>query len=1093
MATRPDAPSVRAETAVPDLIPDPTGAPVVSGAGPGWPLASTPPSTGRAAPAPVLISAVVVVRDGSSWLAECLGSIARQTTPPSRLVIVDVGSSDTSLAIATAHREVRQAVGDVIVVEADGGLSLGAAIERGIAALPRTSATEWVWVLHEGAAARTTSLELLVKAARQSPSVGIAGPKIVGWDEPRRLIELGVLITRSGRRIASPARGEADQGQHDGRTDVLAVATNGMLVRRDVFTELGGFDPAFDPYGAGLDLGWRAQLAGHRVIVVPGSSVRDASLLDLGRPGRPRLGEIDRRTRRAARQAALARSSPVAAPFIALWMALSAVVSSLALLVAKRPRQAWRELADVAALFHPVATTRARWRGRSTKRLRRAALETLFVSPGAAARITLDHIQDAITPERVRRREASFTTETGPVGDTTETLDVLPASLPRRIATHPGFLAVAATGLATVIAWRDAIEAGALSPASSGVAGAELRPITTGSNGLWHAFRDAWHGSGLGTGAESSPYLAVLAGLTWLVERLPGTDETRSTAGLTVVLLLFLAPVLSTWSAYLAGRVVTPARAPRAIAALAWGTSLALLSGVAEGRLTVVVAHVLLPFVLAGFALAARRDGTYTAAFATALATAVVGALVPLLLAASVAAALLLLLLGPGTRRLRALVLLLVPTALLGPWVGRFVDDWRLLLSGPGLVATDPSPEPWAMALGAATAGAGPWMWLAAPVVLLGVAGYAVRATGRAVSVGLAVGALVGVLGLAGALVGARVILGSAETTVGVSGDARLWAGPLLDLWLAGLLVGLLFASAVVLSVVRRPFRSWAGAAAAAGVLLVVASVTGGLVHWAVTGPGEALSVARATVPAVAVEQSGPPTSNRLLLLEPTDEVVDFRLAGEEPGELLRDLDRETDVDDSRLVAAVGAVVGGGATLDNTDLAELGVGFVQVRTTPESELARRLDASEGFIRLGTSEQGILWRVRPLEAAPGVTDVTVPSRVRLVDRDDRVLAIVPTTGPHGAVDHRLAPSSERRIVVAEPMEWSSHAVVSVDGHPLTPVADADQPTYAVPETGGRLTVDLAAADPWWRLGQSTLLALVVFLAIPFGNRRSRRRP
>jgi hypothetical protein len=55
-----------------------------------------------------------------------------------------------------------------------------------------------------------------------------------------------------------------------------------------------------------------------------------------------------------------------------------------------------------------------------------------------------------------------------------------------------------------------------------------------------------------------------------------------------------------------------------------------------------------------------------------------------------------------------------------------------------------------------------------------------------------------------------------------------------------------------------------------------------------------------------------------------------------------------------------------------------------------------------------------------------------------------------------------------------------------------VPGAAQPTYAVPPTAGDLVVDLAAAQPWWRLGQALLVGLVVFLALPFGNRRSRRR-
>ena len=36
---------------------------------------------------------------------------------------------------------------------------------------------------------------------------------------------------------------EVDQGQHDGRSDVLAVGTAGMLVRREVWDRLGGPDP----------------------------------------------------------------------------------------------------------------------------------------------------------------------------------------------------------------------------------------------------------------------------------------------------------------------------------------------------------------------------------------------------------------------------------------------------------------------------------------------------------------------------------------------------------------------------------------------------------------------------------------------------------------------------------------------------------------------------------------------------------------------------------------------------------------------------------------------------------------------------------
>ncbi len=1058
-----------------------------------------PPSTGQRPNATV--DAIVIVHNGAAWLAQCLDGLAAQTLPPARLVIVDVASTDTSVAIATAHPGVRESIRSVEVLPLDTRLPVGRAIERGMARLPvdDDASTSWVWVLHDDTVPRATALAHLLQAGLGSKSVGVAGPKIVSWEDPRRLVEMGIQITRTGRRLASPARGEADQGQYDHRADVLAVSTSGMLVRRSAYDDLGGFDPAFVEHGADLDFGWRAQLAGHRVVVVPAAVVRDASAgLDGERPGGARPRELERRARRAARQVTLARCSPFAAPFLALWMALSAVVASLTLLVAKRPRQAWRELTDVSALFHPFATLAARWRGRRTKRLRRDHLGTLFVPPGVAARTTVDHIQDAITPERARvRRETATTTETGPVADESESLDHLPASLPRRIVSHPGFLAVAAVLVTTVVAWRDAIRTGALSPTHTGVAGGELRPVTSGASGLWHAFRDAWHGAGLGTGADSGPHLAVLSLLTWLAERVPGVAESRSSAGVTIAWLLFLTPVLAAWSAYLAGRVVTQARVARALGAVAWGTAGVAAAGIAQGRVSVAVVHVLLPFVLAGFCLAARRDGTFTATFATALGVAVLGAFAPPLLGLSAVAALVLLVLGPGMRRARALVLLVVPAALLGPWAARFVEDWRLLLSGPGLLSTSDDRGPWdvlAVVLGE-PGGAGPAVWLGAPIVLLGVLGFAARGRSRAESVGLVAGSLVALLGLAGALASQFVVLGSAETGVGESRPAHLWAGLGVQLWLAGLIVGLLAGSRPVLDSLRRPGRRWGFAAAVGAAALAVLPLLTAAGLEAYDGLGRTLSVGQATLPAVAVEQGSGPLGNRLLVLRPSDEVVDFVLAGQEPGEVLRDLDRAPDADDAPLVDAVANIVGGrGAdSLDSTALARLGIGFVQVGATGDSPLTRRLDSSAGLSRLGASERGILWKVQPLPGPDGASVAPAASRARLVDADGALLQVVPTSGPHGAVETTLpAGSGQRLLVMAEPTEWSEQAVVTFDGRRLDPVPGAIQPTYAVPPTSGDLVVDLAAAQPWWRLGQALLVGLVVFLALPFGNRRSRRR-
>jgi GT2 family glycosyltransferase len=109
----------------------------------------------------------------------------------------------------------------------------------------------------------------MLEIADEMPSAGVIGPKLRGWDNHRVLLEVGVTADRGGRRETGLEPGELDHGQHDGRanSDVLAVSTAGMLVRRDVWDQLGGLDRELPLFRDDLDFGWRANLAGHRVVV----------------------------------------------------------------------------------------------------------------------------------------------------------------------------------------------------------------------------------------------------------------------------------------------------------------------------------------------------------------------------------------------------------------------------------------------------------------------------------------------------------------------------------------------------------------------------------------------------------------------------------------------------------------------------------------------------------------------------------------------------------------------------------------------------------------------------------------------------------
>lgn len=1068
------------------------------------------PGVARAALRPVVVTGVLVVHDGAAWLKECLDALELQTRPPDRLIIVDTGSTDDSLQIVATHGRIRQVIDDVVTISATRESTFGEAVGRAVEQLSIGSGSsqapdtgepwpgEWLWLLHDDSAAAPEALAHLLDAARRSPSVGVAGPKLITWDDPSRLLEVGQQVTRSGVRTGGPARGEPDQGQHDHRTDVLGVNTSGMLIRRDVFDALGGFDRAFGQFRDDLDLSWRAHLAGHRVVVAPKARIREAAASANGqRSPDQSVDAARRRDRRNGRQVALARCSPYAVPLLALWIALDSLGSAAVLLLVKRPRKAWEELGDLGSLMTPWRPMAARWRSRGVRQVRRRDLRGLFVSPRAGFRHALDAIHDAVAfgsassaDDRVGGVHSS---ETGPVSDGSESLEGPTVGVISRILRHPGFLAVMVSALLAVATWRPLLGA-LISTNGQGVAGAELLPMSTDASGLWHAWLDGWHGAGLGNALASAPYLPVLSAGAWVLEHLPFIDTPASSVGVSIAWLLAGAIPLSAWTAYLGARVATRAPWPRAWAALAWASLGTLTTAQASGRLGAVVAHILLPLVVAGFACAARRSTGVSVTFGAATALSVTGAFNPALAALGGLAALVLLVVGHGATRLRAAVLLLVPAGLLGPWILTLVDKPLLLLTGPGLtVWSGAASAPWQLAL---LHPGGPGSYpalLSAPIVLAGV--VAMLRRGMA-SRAMTVLAVLTVIGLALGVASPHVIIGRIpQGPPGGGGPITIWAGTGLDLAALALIAAAVLGLDGLSGRLSRSGFGWRQIlvvpVVAAAVLGVVASVA--MAGW--FGVGEALTGKVPNMPAVAADQAEGPLGSRLLVMTSGAGTIGYRLVGSEPGTVVRDLPGVAVSPDPLVAAAVKITVSDGAAASanaaRDALADLGVGFVAFRGAATEPLVRRLDATAGMTRLSDSQGLILWRVLPRENAVS------SSRLRLVDAKGAPLQSIAVTGDHGRTDVRLgaatagAPAAGRQLVVAEPARWADHARVTFSGRELAAVAGGEQPAYVLPSTAGQLTITLAPTQQRWRWGQLGLLLVVLFLAAPFGSKRSRR--
>ena len=217
------------------------------------------------------VTAIIVAHDGARLLPGLVKALRAQTYPAERVVGVDTGSRDRSGAILA------ELIGQDVVFGMDRATGYGEAVaaalrhsaaRRAAETSPGVKRVDWIWLLHDDCEPEPETLERLLRAASRDRSVVVLGPKVLDGQDRRVLREVGVAIDRAGRRITGIEPGEIDQGQHDHNRAVLAVGSAGMLIRRDAWDRLGGFDTRLKLFRDDLDFCWRAQGAGYRVQVV---------------------------------------------------------------------------------------------------------------------------------------------------------------------------------------------------------------------------------------------------------------------------------------------------------------------------------------------------------------------------------------------------------------------------------------------------------------------------------------------------------------------------------------------------------------------------------------------------------------------------------------------------------------------------------------------------------------------------------------------------------------------------------------------------------------------------------------------------------
>ncbi|MBM7770048.1 GT2 family glycosyltransferase [Actinokineospora baliensis] len=348
--------------------------------------------------APVL--AVLVCHDGAEWLRPALSALRRSSPRPRHVIAVDTGSTDDTAALLdAASRGPDQVVDGVLTLDPATGFAdaVHAAVEHAVERWGDPGG--WIWLLHDDCAPDPDCLATLLLAAEVSPSAGVLGPLVVDWQDPRLVVEAGLSTDASGHRQTGVGPSELDwvrlgrgadrtafeQTAFEQTTEVLAVSSAGMLVRRAVWDEVGGFDRALRLYGEDIDLGWRANQAGHVVLCVPTSRIRHARAVSTRRrrvdAGSPRLGSTPRALARGAGlRTFLVNCSALSFLVGVPRLTLLCLVRALGFAMQRRLADARAELRAVAYLLGGGAGLRAARAERARRGKRSGSVRGLFTS-----------------------------------------------------------------------------------------------------------------------------------------------------------------------------------------------------------------------------------------------------------------------------------------------------------------------------------------------------------------------------------------------------------------------------------------------------------------------------------------------------------------------------------------------------------------------------------------------------------------------------------------------------------------------------------------------------------------------------------------
>lgn len=221
---------------------------------------------------------IVIPHCGGEVLETCLRSLQSTTLKDFEVILVDNSSSDDSV------RKAKKTLPGVKVLRNEKNLGFAGGCNTGI----RGSQGKYIVLLNNDVRVEPDWLGKLVEVVEADNHIGACQPKILSAKEKGKfdyaggaggLLDVFGYPFAYGRIFYTT---EEDRGQYDSVKDVFWASGAATLIRKSVIEEVGLLDEDFFAHMEEIDLDWRIQLAGYKVVAVPQAVVYHHSGWTLG-------------------------------------------------------------------------------------------------------------------------------------------------------------------------------------------------------------------------------------------------------------------------------------------------------------------------------------------------------------------------------------------------------------------------------------------------------------------------------------------------------------------------------------------------------------------------------------------------------------------------------------------------------------------------------------------------------------------------------------------------------------------------------------------------------------------------------------------